>query len=174
MTEKNRVYLIGLPASGKSTIGKWLADKMGWEFYDIDEAIINETGMSIFRFFEERGEDEFRQLETLILRRTTTLKNTVISCGGGTVAHSNNMDWISTQGLTVYLNPEISELSLRISGNLNQRPMFKGLQEDEINLKLSNLLEERAKFYHQSKIIWNKSTPNDFLYRAVNQLVKSN
>jgi shikimate kinase len=84
------------------------------------------------------------------------------------------MEWILNQGLTVYLNPEISELSLRIAGNPTQRPMFKGLQGEEITVKLSNLLEERAKFYHQSKIIWNKSTPNDFLYKAVNQLVVSN
>jgi shikimate kinase len=83
------------------------------------------------------------------------------------------MDWVLNQGLTVYLNPEISELSLRIAGNSTQRPMFKGLHGEEITDKLMYLLEERAKFYHQSKIIWNKSTPNDFLYNAINQLVSS-
>jgi shikimate kinase len=174
MTAKQRIYLIGLPASGKTTIGRWLAERLGWEFYDIDEAVISKSGLSIFRFFEERGEEEFRKLETELLRETKLINNTVISCGGGTVAHSNNMEWILNQGLTVYLNPEISELSLRIAGNPTQRPMFKGLQGEEITVKLSNLLEERAKFYHQSKIIWNKSTPNDFLYKAVNQLVASN
>lgn len=171
MTQKHRIYLIGLPASGKTTVGRWLAERLGWDFYDIDEDIVSRSGMSIFRFFEENGEEEFRKLESEILRETKTKNNTVISCGGGTVGHSNNMEWVLNQGLTVFLNPEISELSLRIAGNPGQRPLFKGLHGEEITEKLLYLLEERAKYYHQSKIIWNKGTPNDFLYRAVNQLV---
>ncbi len=171
MTDKQRIFLIGLPASGKTTIGRWLAERLGWEFYDIDEAIISKTGISIYRFFEEKGENEFRKLETQILRETSIKNNIVISCGGGTATHSNNMEWMLNQGLTVYLNPEISEISLRIEENLALRPMFKGLKGAGITDKLLNLFEERANFYHQSKIIWNKSTPNEFLYKAVSQLV---
>jgi dephospho-CoA kinase len=73
MTAKQRIYLIGLPASGKTTIGRWLAERLGWEFYDIDEAVISKSGLSIFRFFEERGEEEFRKLETELLEKAKTI-----------------------------------------------------------------------------------------------------
>ena len=58
MTDKQRIFLIGLPASGKTTIGRWLAERLGWEFYDIDEAIISKMGISIYRFLEEKGEND--------------------------------------------------------------------------------------------------------------------
>ena len=95
----------------------------------------------------------------------------MISCGGGTAAHFNNMDWMCSNGMTIYLNTELSVIISRIQKNADVRPMFSGLSVEQIRLKLLEVLEERAIFYSKSKIIWNKSTPTEMLHFAVNQLV---
>ena len=78
----NKVYIVGLPASGKTTIGRWLSEKMNWSFLDIDEKIVQDQGISIFDYFKIHGEESFRLLETKILRETETLSHYVIACGG--------------------------------------------------------------------------------------------
>lgn len=167
----NKVFLIGLPASGKTTTGKWLAEKMGWDFMDLDQFIVQQNGASIFEIFENQGEEAFRKIEADCLRQTKELNRIVIACGGGTAAHLSNMDWMISQGMTVYLNPEIKVISQRLEHNLAERPLFASLNTIEIEHKLLNLLEERAVYYSKSKIVWNKPQPNDILYFAVNQLI---
>ena len=66
----NRLYLVGLPASGKTTTAKWLADKLGWAFVDLDERIESQMGMTISEIFEAHGEDGFREMEAKFLRDT--------------------------------------------------------------------------------------------------------
>lgn len=167
----DKVYLVGLPASGKTTIGKWLSQRMNWGFLDIDEAIVTQTGMSVWDFFHSHGEEAFRKLETETLRNTASLNRVIIACGGGTAAHSDNMEWMCKQGLTVFLNPDLGVLQTRIHANPQERPLFNGFNLVEIREKLQEMLQNRGNFYHKSKIIWNKSQPNDFLQIAVNQLV---
>jgi shikimate kinase len=167
----NKVFLIGLPASGKTTTGKWLADKMGWDFLDLDQVIVQETGKSIFDIFEKEGEDAFRDIEADCLRKTKDLTRMVIACGGGTASYLSNMDWMISNGMTVFLNPEIRVISQRLEQDSDERPLFARLKSTEIERKLLNLLEERAIFYSKSKIVWNKSQPNDILYFAVSQLI---
>jgi shikimate kinase len=167
----NKVYLIGLPASGKTTTAKWLAEKMGWNNLDLDNVLENETGMTVAQYFSQYGEDKFRELESTILKNTKNLKHFVISCGGGTAAHYNNMDWMCANGMTIYLNTDLSVIVSRIQKNADVRPMFSGLSVDQIRLKLLEVLEERAIFYSKSKIIWNNATPTEMLHFAVNQLV---
>lgn len=167
----NKVYLIGLPASGKTTTAKWLAEKLGWKCLDLDELIESETGLSVPEYFAVHGESKFREVESTILKNTKSLSQFVISCGGGTAAYFNNMDWMCSHGMTIYLNTDLSIILARIEKNLAVRPMFSGLSGDEIKQKLIAILEERAIFYSKSKIIWNKSVPTDMLHFAVNQLV---
>jgi shikimate kinase len=167
----DKVFLVGLPASGKTTIGKWLAQKMNWRFLDIDEAIVSESGVSIWDYFHRFGEAAFRIKETEILRSTESQKHLIIACGGGTAAHSDNMNWMLNQGITVFLNTDLGTLQTRIHANPLTRPMFQGDDLIQTREKLQYLLERRVEFYHKSKIIWNKSTPNDFLQLAISQLV---
>ena len=161
-----------MPASGKTTIGKWLADKMGVGFLDIDEAIIEKTGLSIYQYFKEYGEESFRKLETEILRETDQREKRIISCGGGTVAHSGNMKWVLNHGLTLFLNPDQEIILERIQNSFAQRPMFESLPVEKIRKKLQEIHQNRVNFFSQSKIIWNKSTPSDVLYVAVSQLIE--
>ncbi len=167
----NKLYLVGLPAAGKTTTAKWLAQKLGWSFIDLDEQIESETGMGIATLFYQMGEDAFREIEAKCLRETGKLNHVVVGCGGGTAAFHSNMDWMKANGLTVYLNTSFDILVQRIAQNEVQRPLFDGCNQEEILQKLSEIAEKRQIYYSSAKIIWNKSEPADFLYYAVNQLV---
>ncbi len=168
----NKVYLVGMPASGKSTTARWLARKLGWEWLDLDTAIESKLGMNVAMAFELLGEEEFRKTEQQVLMETKELSQVVISCGGGTAVFFNNMSWMKNNGLTLYLNPEIGILADRIATQPLQRPYFSGLSGNEILNKLLEMQENRANFYSEAKIIWNKPEPTDFLYMAVNQFVE--
>lgn len=169
----DKVFLVGLPASGKTTIGKWLSQKMNWEFFDLDESIENEAQISISAFFKLHGEPAFREKETEILRSIEHKHQVIVACGGGTAAHSENMKWMQERGITVFLNIDLGTIQTRIHANPNERPLFEGKNLIEIREKLQEMLTFRGDFYHKSKIIWNKSNSDEILHIAVSQLVVS-
>ena len=168
----NKVYLVGLPASGKTETGKWLAAKLDWQFLDLDTQIELDLGNPIANIFEESGEEEFRLIEQTALHGTFKLKNYVISTGGGSAAFANNMSWMNEQGLTLYLNPIHEVLVERLILDNEKRPMFMDLKGAEIADLIEELHLERKNFYSKSKLIYNKIKPEDSLYVAVNQLVE--
>ena len=95
----------------------------------------------------------------------------MIACGGGTASHSDNMMWMSAQGLTLFLNPDLGTIQTRIVENPNHRPIFEDKSITQIREMLHELLEKRGSDYHKSKIIWNKPKPEKTLHIAINQLV---
>ena len=167
----NKLYLVGLPASGKTTTAKWLANKLGWTFVDLDRMIEAQLEMSVSEIFETHGEAFFRETEAKCLRDTLHMEKVVVGSGGGTAAHHGNMDWMKIHGLTLFLNTSLEVLVARIGAELAQRPMFSGKNESEILEKLSQIAENRSIYYSSAKIVWNRSEPNDMLYHAVNQLI---
>lgn len=171
-SDMNKLYLVGLPAAGKTTTAQWLAHKMGWTFIDLDNQIVAKTGLSIANLFHSVGEEAFREIEAACLRETQILSHTVVGCGGGTAAFLGNMDWMKANGLTVFLNTSFDVLVQRIMLNTPSRPMFQGDASEEIVRKLTEIAEKRSIFYGAAKIIWNRSEPNDLLYSAVNHLIK--
>ncbi|PHX92262.1 MAG: hypothetical protein CK532_04005 [Flavobacteriales bacterium] len=169
--DMNKVYLVGLPASGKTTTAQWLAKRMAWQFFDLDASIEAETEMSITDYFGLHGEESFRMIEAECLRATKHLRNTVVGCGGGTAAFHGNMEWMKVNGLTIYLNTPLDVLVHRIAIEPALRPMFIGQPNPEIMTKLSKISEKRCVFHGLAKIIWNKSEPNELFYNAVSQLI---
>jgi shikimate kinase len=167
----NKIYLVGLPGAGKSHCGRWLAEQLYWEFTDLDSRIEDSMKKGISRIFDEHGEEVFRQIESEELKKTRKFKNMVISTGGGAAAWGENMEWMQRHGLTVFINTPIDRIVSRIMLNLQKRPMFAGLAEDEIKHKLHEIEEKRGEFYSRAKLIWNKDLPNDNFYNTVNQLL---
>ncbi len=146
-----RIYLLGMMGSGKSTVGKKLANKLLYDFFDLDDLIEAKIGSTIADFFEKEGEERFRLIEQETLRETFAFENAVISTGGGAPCFFTNINEINNNGLSCYLQAEVGVLLSRLKGAIDQRPLLKSLgSEENIREYLEELLEKRAVFYLQA------------------------
>lgn len=146
-------YLVGLPGVGKTHCGRILSDHLRLEFIDLDNRIEEETKKTISQLFEEEGELHFRELETQVLRKISTQDGIVVATGGGTPCFNNNLSIMMSQGVVLYLRDEIDAIASRIVANSNKRPMFFGLNEDDVLLKLMDLRDKRRPHYEQTHVI---------------------
>lgn len=154
MSKQLKVVLVGLPGSGKSTFGRQLAKEMDFPFLDLDHLIEKRYQLKISEIFSLHGEGTFRDWESLVLRDTLKLDTAfILASGGGTPCFNDNMDLINSQGISVYLDVPLASISRRLqSSSAEQRPLFQGLDQGELTLKLKSLLVSREYFYRQSKI----------------------
>jgi shikimate kinase len=122
------IYLVGFMGSGKSTVGRALADELGWFFIDLDEEIERSENVPIADIFDLRGEDVFREIETALLReRVRTVQGgrpQVVSLGGGAFLSEENFELVSNNGVTVWLDCEFSHIERRIAGEIH-RPLAR-------------------------------------------------
>lgn len=147
------IYLVGFMGSGKSTLGRRLAARAGWTFMDLDTMIEQEEGMTVPRIFKEKGEAYFRELESKVLRDTEGMKDVVIACGGGTPCHGDNMDFMNSAGLSIYLKLTAKALFERLHNAKVTRPLLEGMSADEMKVYIEQKLEEREKWYLRSKMV---------------------
>jgi shikimate kinase len=110
----DKVYLVGFMASGKSTVARALAERLGWQFEDIDELIERRERQTIADVFSRHGEAYFRGVEREILRLLQPLRHVVVATGGGTFADPDNRAFINFDGLSVWLDVPLVELIPRI------------------------------------------------------------
>lgn len=136
LNEKRNIVLIGMPGSGKTTIGKVLADKLGRVFVDTDEEIIKETGAEISEMFSEYGERYFRDCESDIIRKEALGGGKIIATGGGAVLRKENVDLLRMNGIIVFLDRALDELL-----PTSDRPLSDDTQ------KMKNLYTERMPIY---------------------------
>ena len=141
-SEKSNIILTGFMGSGKSTVGKTVAKRLNMNFVDMDDYIEQNEKMNISEIFNKYGEEYFRKCETEAAKILGNAENTVISCGGGTVMNSQNVEFLKRQGTVFYLNADITVLFSRIS-NDTSRPLAKN--KDKITL--ATLLEKRKPVY---------------------------
>ena len=139
MVNKNisKICIIGMPGSGKSTIGRALSEHLNFNFYDTDEVIEFNSKSKIRDIFNNEGEEYFRKLERSILKKLILNKNVVISTGGGIVL--KNKDLLN-QTFNIYLRCDIKTLINRTSRNKN-RPLLKDNVEKNIKI-LFNLRKD--------------------------------
>lgn len=153
MHGKSLVYIIGFMGSGKSTAGKKLASSLNWNFVDLDRKIEEVAGKSIPEIFAADGEDKFRQLETEVLNTLKNNTKTIISTGGGTPCHGNNLDIMLSTGVTVYLKMNAGQLATRLLGSTEERPLIKNLPDNRLFSFIETKLAEREKWYNRAHII---------------------
>ncbi|NKL25151.1 shikimate kinase, partial [Rhizobium leguminosarum] len=143
------VVLVGMPASGKSTIGPQLAKELGLEFLDIDKRIVDEHGDLTEMFADsDRGEKYFRDLEAEELAKCLERGPVVIATGGGCFAEESNRALILNKARSIWLDTEPKKLRRRLKRDTN-RPLLQGA---DIEQKVDQLYEERRPFYQMADI----------------------
>lgn len=149
-----RIYLIGYMASGKSNLGQLLATEIGYAFVDLDYLFEKRYRISVLDFFEKYDEASFRRIEQELLHETLGMENTVISTGGGTPCFFDNMDFIRTSGVSIYLHWEIEPLLNRLRTVRIKRPLLKDVSADDLHLKVETHLHEREVFYKRADLVF--------------------
>jgi len=151
-----RIFLIGYMGSGKSTVGKLLANKLGYSFIDMDAQIEANQFKTISQIFTDLGEEKFRQLEQKCLHEVSEFDDVVISTGGGTPCFFDNISYMNTNGLTVYLKYSAQELADRLGGiHVAKRPVLGNRQGEELLQFISEGLAKREPFYAQASYsVW--------------------
>jgi shikimate kinase len=138
------IYLVGFMASGKTTIGRLLADELGWLFADVDADIEREQGVSIADIFDTRGEEEFRRIEHAALRKRVGEvergKPMVLALGGGAFAHELSHDLLEDNGVTVWLDCPFDTVCGRVN-DTTDRPLARD------PVKFQKLYEDRRAAY---------------------------
>jgi len=144
------IFLIGMPAVGKSTLGEQIAQKYALQFIDMDKYIEKTQGQSIPEIFSERGEAFFRKIEAESLKQLTKTQNTVIATGGGTPCFYDNISLMLEWGEVIFLDFPLAQISNRISQNPQSRPMFVGKTSEEIASKVQELYTHRSPYYQKA------------------------
>jgi len=149
----SRIFLIGFMGSGKSTIGRKLANEVGYGFVDMDSLISQYSGMTIPGIFSEHGEALFRKWERDTLKEIIRQENIVVATGGGAPCHHKNMDVMNSSGLTIYLRLTPEAIRERLMRSKTERPLVKGKSDSELFDFIKELLGQREQYYLQSKIV---------------------
>ena len=141
------LYLVGFMAAGKTTVGRALAEELGWPFIDIDTDIERSEGKTIAQIFEERGEQVFRDLETNAIRQRVVRIEAglpcVIALGGGAFVQPRNWELIENNGVTVWLDCSIETVRTRLNGTAT-RPLARD------GAALAKLFEDRRPLYSRA------------------------
>lgn len=141
-----RLALIGLPGSGKTTVGRQLARRLQLSFVDTDQLLEQRIGCSIREFFEREGESRFRDLEEGLIEEVTRTREGVLSTGGGVVLRAANREHLHGRAHVVYLRSTPEEVFRRLRHDQN-RPL---LQVEDPLQKLRELFAERDPLYRET------------------------
>jgi shikimate kinase len=166
------IYLIGMPSSGKTTLGKRLARALLYFFTDTDRMIVREEGRSITHVFEQSGEAYFREVEAQVLRSIRPGGSQVIATGGGMPCFHDNMAYIRDTGVSIFLDVPPEVILARMTAHahehpaeVNERPLFRAHDEALLGT-LRQKHHDRLPFYQQADItIRGNATTEDILNR---------
>ncbi|HEY2797100.1 MAG TPA: thiamine phosphate synthase [Thermoanaerobaculia bacterium] len=145
-----RLFLVGFMGSGKTAVGRRVAERLGVAFVDLDEEIERASGRTIRALFEESGEAAFRVRESEYLAGTASLPRAVVATGGGSFCFEANRAAIARLGVSVALLPPLAAVQARLSGKTD-RPLFQSPEQ------LARLFAERAPFYRMASVQVNLS-----------------
>lgn len=145
MKVAGNLFLIGLMGAGKTTVGKILAKRLHWPFFDSDHEIEARTGVRIPIIFEIEGEEGFRNREVETIAELVTMNNVVLATGGGAVLRAENQQALKSHGTVIYLRANVDDLYERTKHDRN-RPL---LQTADPKARLQALFEQRDPIYRQ-------------------------
>ncbi len=134
------IVLIGMPACGKSTIGYWLSKKNDYPFFDADKYLEERENRFISDIFSNEGEGYFRELEAKYLKELSEKEGIIISTGGGAVKNNENIDTLKQNGIVIFLNRGIMDISRE---NHENRPLLQDINN------IQKLYDERINLYRK-------------------------
>jgi len=144
---KTSIALIGFMGTGKTVVGKALAEKLGKEFIELDALIEQKAGKTIPEIFQQDSEIAFRELEIEAAREVSQRKNVIIACGGGVVLNKINIDRLKQESLIVYLTASPEVILKRTSSDRNERPLLEATDKAS---EVRRLLQYRKPFYERA------------------------
>lgn len=142
-----RILLVGFMAAGKTTLGKALAHQLGLQFVDLDHYIENRYRCTVAQLFAKHSEEDFRIIERNILHEVAEFEDVIISTGGGTPCFFDNMQYMNTQGITVFLDAAVDVIHNRLTIARIQRPLVKGKTAEELHQYITDMLAKRLPYY---------------------------
>ena len=154
-----KIYLIGMPASGKSTLAKELASLCNITMVDTDLLIEEQEQQSIPDIFTEKGEDYFRLCEKKVLRSLADFQG-IVSTGGGMPCFHENMQFIKHTGRSIFLNISVETLARRALFQAGTRPLLQASELHQLQNTLTDKLAIRNSYYHQADLILEEGKVN--------------
>jgi len=159
MKVSKKIYLVGMPGCGKSTLGKSLAGFMQLPFIDLDDAIVKEDGRSIPDIFSTEGEEKFRLLENQALINTSRNESTfVMATGGGAPCFHENMERMLSNGFVIFVDTPLETIIDRLLDD-DTRPLLKNKSGEELKKELELVHEKRKAYYQQAHFITQSPEP---------------
>jgi shikimate kinase len=165
-----KIYLVGFMGSGKTTVGRELAARIDAPFFDLDELVESSENLTVRDIFAQHGEPYFRKRERDILRSTRNLDAAVVATGGGTFTFDENIQFIQSEGLSIYLSAPYALLRARIDLKSADRPLFRD------DVATHELFSARMRYYRMADVtieIREEETPAEIVERLVLELPKS-
>jgi shikimate kinase len=149
-----KIFLIGLPGSGKTTIGKQLAKALHLPFVDLDVEIEKAESKTVSEIFEKKKEDYFRKAEAMVLKSfCNSDSDFVMATGGGAPCFFDNMELINRSGKSIFLDVSAREIATRMmKTELATRPLLAKTTPDEVKDRIEFLRSHRLQFYQQATI----------------------
>lgn len=152
-----RIYLIGFMGSGKTYWGKQLSEKLNVPFFDLDEKIVEDAGISIREMFQMHGEEYFRVREKEVLHRLSEKHKTfVMACGGGTPCFYNNIDYLKKNGIVIWLSTSTETLFNRLIKEKDHRPLISHYSDNELKSYIIKKYSSRKIYYRQANFVINE------------------
>ncbi len=150
----DKIFLLGMPGSGKSTLGAELSVILGYNFFDLDVEIEISEGYTVAEIFKKKGAAEFRKAEAKnLIDLTNRKKSFLMSTGGGTPCYFDNLEFMNAHGTTVFINADVNKIIQRVIDQQEKRPMFTKLSANELQEKMYELYEKRYAYYSKADII---------------------
>ena len=146
-TSVSQIVLVGLPGAGKSTVGSILADLIGWNFVDLDQAIERDTGLTVAQIFAQLGEAEFRRLEAELTAGLASEKQLVLAPGGGWIANAALPGMLLQDAVMIWLRVQPQTALARLRATGVARPL---LEVPDALRRLQTLFAERRPYYERA------------------------
>ena len=170
-----KVFLLGMPGAGKTTLGQQIAETLSSKFLELDQQIVEKEKLPIQDIFIQKGEDYFRQVESSLLKELTLKhQDFVMSTGGGAPCFFDNLEFMNQHGISLFIKVSFDELGRRLSKSKKKRPILYGIERENFSEELKQKFQHRLQYYHKAQLVFqnDRLTPGEIIFklRSLNKL----